>query len=138
MTSARLDLRHLRFLLAAVVIMLGILAAAPSGVSAQPNNSATGSAEFNCWREGGTWTVEGTTGYCKGLGKGKDYKCHLEIGQGACEYLPMVAPTTTPKGPRIVRVENVGLSKAPAATPVPTYVAVESAGTFSEMSPLDE
>ncbi len=68
MISLRLDLRQLRLLLAAVAVMLVLIAAAPHGASA----AGTNNAEFNCNWEGGTWTTSGTTGYCKGLGKGKD------------------------------------------------------------------
>lgn len=142
MTSTRLDLRHVRLFLALVAIMLGVIAAAPIGASAEQNTGGTPSTgQSRCGDAGGTWTIsaDGKTGTCSGLGRNKDYKCHLDVGPNACEYLPFIAPTSTPgKGPRIVRVEHAGVYKAPAATPIPTYVAVASMSTVSEMSPLDE
>ena len=141
MTSARLDLRPLRLALLAAAVLLTLLAAGGRGASAEPNTGGTPSTgQSRCGDAGGTWTTstDGKTGTCSGLGKNKDYKCHLDIGPNACEYLPLVAPTKTPKGPRIFRAENVGLAKAPAATPAPTYVAYEASDAVFSMSPLDE
>lgn len=62
--------------------MLGVIAAAPQGVSAQPNNGgddATAGAKKDCESGGGTWTIEGTKAYCKGMGWPKDYRCGLTI-----------------------------------------------------------
>ncbi len=133
MTSIRLDLRRLRLLLAAVAVMLALIAAAPHGASAQ------GTGQSRCGDAGGTWTTstDGNTGTCKGLGRNKDYKCHLDVGPNACEYLAIIVGGT-PRGPRVVNVESAGVSEVRKSTPVPTYVAVEASTDASVMSPLDE
>ena len=142
--ALRLDLRSLRLLLAVVALALGVIAAQPDGASAKPahggsqttgGQSAGGSAERTmaqaqkaCTDAGGTWTVEGTTAYCKGIGNGGDYSCNLKIGPGACSHLPRFAAARATQGG----------STNPAPTPMPTFPKDASAGAATSMSPLDE
>lgn len=143
--ALRLDLRSLRLMLAVVAIALGMMASAPHGASAKPaqggsqttaGGQTTGSgvertmasAQKACTDAGGTWTVEGSTAYCKGIGNGGDYSCNLKIGPDACSHLPryMAAARATQGG-----------STTPTATPMPT-ISVDASGAASEMSPLDK
>ena len=145
MISTRFDLRHLRLLLALVAITLGLFAAAPFGASAQPNTGedtdATAGAKKDCEKGGGTWTIDGTKAYCKGMGWPKDYSCDLTINPNgtACSHLPKrVSSGPIVRGTRVVRVENAGVFQAQEATPVPTRVAIAASTDGMVMSPLDE
>lgn len=145
MISARLDLRHLRLLLALVVIGLGIIAVAPNGASAEPN---TGSGpktvgQQNCENAGGTWTIDGTTATCKGRRDGQSHSCNLKVNPNgtACSHLPGSGRPARTGGSRTVNslpTNTLEVAKAPDPTPIPTYVAVQSVEIVSEMSPLDE
>lgn len=145
MTSARLDLRHLRLLLALIAITLGLIAAVPHGASAEPNNGTPPhtieDSKKTCTDAGGTWTIDGTKAFCKGISKDGDYSCNLVIAPNgtACSHLPRTAPVTTVKGSRVETAANHGVSHPePTTTPKQTRVEASNAGTISEMSPLDE
>lgn len=144
MTSARVDLRQLRLILAVVAILLSIIAVAPHGASAEPNTGggtdATAGAKRDCENAGGTWTIDGSKATCTGMGWPKDYSCDLTINPNgtACSHLPKPRLAPSVRGPRGVHIDNVSVYQAPDPTPIPTYVAVDSVDTASLISPLDE
>ena len=144
MTSTRLDLRPLRLALFAAAVLLTLLAAAHNGASAEQNNGSAPKTvgQQNCESAGGTWTIDGTTATCKGRRDGQSHSCNLTVNPNgtACSHLPGSGRPSRKGGesPRIVRVESVGVEKAPVATPVPTYVAYEANDAVFSMSPLDE
>lgn len=146
-----LDLRRLRILLAVVAIMLGVVAAAPHGASAEPNTGggtdATAGAKKDCENAGGTWTIDGAKATCTGMGWPKDYSCDLTINPKgtACSHLPKPRMVSTGGGVRVARGNTVAaVSRAVDPTPAPTSVAVDPATVSSaavdgsQMAPLDE